>query len=136
MEGMIRLTELASASLSKLSVLALLAMMLSGSETSAQSYAIPGADRFFRIEWEQRQTKHGQIVAGYVYNSHGASADRVMLRIEGLDAAGNVVSTTTSYVMGTVPRFGRSYFEVRVPEGATTYRLTVLSFDWINGTGG
>jgi hypothetical protein len=133
---MIHRRNLASASGAALSVLPLLVMTLSVTETSAQSYAIPGADRFFRIEWEQRQTKKGPVVTGYVYNSHGASADRVILRIEGLDTGGHVISTTTSYVVGTVPRFGRSYFEVRVTAGATTFRVTVLSFDWINGAGG
>ncbi len=104
--------------------------------TSAEAYVTPNADRLFRIELEQRQTRRGPVVEGYIYNTYGSSADRVVVRVDGLDANGTVVSSTTSRVVGMVPRFGRSYFEIRVAPGAATYRMTVLSFDWINGGGG
>jgi hypothetical protein len=116
-------------------LLALLAMLVVVPQASAQSSAAPGADRFFRIEAEQRQTKRGPVISGYVYNSHAASADKVVLRIEGLDAGGQVVSTTTSYVMGGVPLFGRTYFEVRVPAGAASYPVVIFSFEF-NDCGG
>ncbi len=104
--------------------------------TGVESYVTPNAERYFRIELEPHQSKRGFAVEGYIYNTYGASADRVMVRVDGLDSNGTVLSRTTRYITGGVPRFGRSYFQIRVPAGAATYRMTILSFDWINGGGG
>lgn len=87
-------------------------------------------DRYFRVEAEPRQTRRGPALAGYVYNSYGMTAQRVELLVEGLDASGNVVSSTIGYVSGTVPPFDRAYFEVRVPAGAASYRAKVRWWEW------
>ena len=87
-------------------------------------------DRYFRVESEPKQTRRGPALAGYIYNSYGMTAHRVELLIEGLDASGTVVSSTIGHVMGTVPPFDRSYFEVRVPAGAASYRVKVRWWEW------
>lgn len=87
-------------------------------------------DRYFRVEAEPRQTRRGPALAGYVYNSYGMTAHRVELLVEGLDASGNVVSSTIGHVSGTVPPFDRAYFEVRVPAGAASYRARVRWWEW------
>jgi hypothetical protein len=102
----------------------------------AQFESTAGADRYFRIESEVKQTKRGTAVSGYLYNSNGMTAERVLLRVDGLDAAGQVVSSTRAYVLGGVPRYNRAYFDVRVPPGAASYRVSVVSFDFVNGGGG
>ena len=95
----------------------------------AQSYAIQGVERYFRVESELAQGRRGPVVAGYVYNTYGHTAGNVRLLVEGVDAGGQVASSTIAWVLGTVPPDGRTYFEVPAPRGGTTYRVRVLSFD-------
>ena len=86
-----------------------------------------------RVEWETRQIGGGRaVVSGYVYNRHLLRAEHIRLRVETLDASSRASSTRTVYVTGTVPPGDRGYFEVRVPTGEATYRVTVESFDWFS----
>ncbi len=85
-----------------------------------------------RVDWKQPQ---GSVIGGYVYNDGGTAAARVTVLAEGLDGAGQRVNATVGNVMGTIPGFSRAYFEVRVPPAAS-YRVSVLSVDWIRGGGG
>jgi hypothetical protein len=57
----------------------------------------------------------------------------VRLRVEALDAASNVAASSIGYVNGYVTPGARVYFEAPVPAKAPTYRVTVLSFDIIQG---
>ena len=95
----------------------------------AQSYAIEGADRYFRIEWEASQGRRGPVVSGYVHNQYGHTADRVRLLVESLDGAGQVASSRHAQIIGPIPPGSRSYFEVPATPGAASYRVRVLSFD-------
>ena len=54
---------------------------------------------------------------------------------EALDSANAVVSTQIGYVGGHLPSGGRIYFEVPVTDRAAKYRVTVLSFDVVQGRG-
>jgi hypothetical protein len=96
---------------------------------AAQSYAIQGIERYFRVEASTAQGRRGPVVAGYVYNTYGHTADRVRIAVEGVDAAGQVTSTQIAQVLGSVPPGDRVYFEVPVPGTAREYRVRVLSFD-------
>jgi len=100
----------------------------------AQSFgADPVAERYFRIEQEAVRTPASgrPKISGYIYNTHDHVAGRVRLLVEGLDATGQPVSRVFSYVGGDVPAEGRRYFEVAAPTPATTYRITVSSFEWV-----
>jgi hypothetical protein len=101
---------------------------------SAQIYAPQTLERDFRLEWQVTRGRKGPAIDGYVYNNGMQTADRMTLQIEGLDASGKVVGNSTVWVLGTVPKGGRAYFGASVPE-ATSYRVQVLSFDWIGGGG-
>jgi hypothetical protein len=103
----------------------------------AQNYAMPSASRLFRVESETGNGRRGPILSGYVYNDHGGlTATRVQLQIEGLDASGNVTSTSTAFVLGEVPPGSRRYFEVPVTTPRpTSYRVTVVTYEVI-GRGG
>ncbi len=90
-----------------------------------------GADHYFRVEWQQGTGKRGPIVSGYVHNKYGNAAADVQLLVEGLDASGNVVSTTRVRVLGIVPPLGSAFFETPVPGGAASYRVTVVSFNYV-----
>jgi hypothetical protein len=105
-------------------------------DASAQNFGMPGADRYFRLEWQARQSaRWGPQVAGYLYNDYGAPATNVRLLVETLDGAGAVTGSTVTLVPGTAPGGGRLYFEQRVP-AAAGYRLRVLSWDFVRGGAG
>ena len=65
-----------------------------------------------------------------MYNSSDRRAARMQLLVEGVDAAGNVVNTTKTWVRD-VPPNNRAFFETSVPD-APSYRISVLTFDWID----
>ena len=91
-------------------------------------------DRHFRIEYDVSPAR--TMISGYVYNQRaGYRAERMQLSIERLDAAGKVIGTSTTWVLGEVPPTNRAYFTTRV-EPAASYRVPILSFDWIGRTGG
>ena len=53
----------------------------------------------------------------------------MQVAVQSLDAAGNVVGTTSTWVLGGVPPGNRAYFTTHaVP--ANSYRVQVLFFDW------
>ena len=61
----------------------------------------------------------------------------VRLRVDALDGAGQVMGSTVGYVLGDVPPSNRSYFEIKAPAKAASYRVTIQSFAWrAYGAGG
>ena len=116
-------------------VTALLASLLLGSTALAGPNYAPGSlDPYFRLEWQVVPTARGPVVEGFVYNTSALIADRMRLQIEQLDASGNVVGSTTTWVLGGVPPNNRTWFRTPVP-AAANYRVEILSFDWL-GRGG
>jgi hypothetical protein len=115
-------------------VVSTLLLFMLPAAVEAQSYAIQGIERYFRVESEVIEGRRGPVMSGYVHNTHGHTADRVRFVVETLDGAGQVTSTTHGQVLGTIPPGDRGYFEVAVPRG-TSYRVRVLSFDPV-GRGG
>jgi hypothetical protein len=90
------------------------------------------ADRDLRVEWTASEDRRGRpMVSGYVYNQRaGGYAVSVRLLVEALDGPGRVVGSTTGYVLGDVPPSNRSYFEIKAPAKAASYRVTIESFAW------
>lgn len=101
----------------------------SAGAASAQIFAPESLDRYFRLEWQATRDGKGPSIEGYVYNQGAQHAERMLLVIERLDGAGNVVGSSTVWVLGLVPMGNRAYFRASVPEAAS-YRVRVLSFDW------
>lgn len=96
-------------------------------------------DRYLRLEWTAGEDRRGRpVVTGYVYNERaGSYATSVRLLVEALDASGQVVASTAGFVFGDVPPSNRSYFEVKAPAEAASYRVTVQTFSWRTyGAGG
>ncbi len=84
-----------------------------------------------RVEWELSGERSGfRNMCGRVYNSRQTTARRVGLLAEGIDGAGQVVSTRYKEVLGDVPASGYSFFCVPLQAGAATYRVTVRGVDW------
>jgi hypothetical protein len=116
-------------------VIVVLAVLTNSGTGGAENYAPGSLDRYFRIDSAVTRGARGAVISGYVSNTYANPADRVRLIVERLDASGQVVSSSTTYVLGGIPPMGRAYFETPVPEAGATYRVRILSFDWI-GRGG
>ena len=82
---------------------------------------------YFRLEF----SKEGRSISGYVYNPSSRNPTRMLLRVEGLDAAGKIVTVTRTWVP-IVPAYGRAFFQVTVAD-APAYRIIVESFSWDKG---
>ena len=113
-------------------VLAALVILLGTGRGWAQLYSPETLAQDFRVEWQAGQNRTGQMVDGYVYNRTQRTADHMRLKIDQLDAGGNVVSSTIAVVLGTIPADGRAYFSASVPPAAS-YRVQPYSFDWSGG---
>ena len=100
---------------------------------SPPSYGTYGVDSYFKVEWQPDERRGKPMVSGYVTNQWGLVTRNVRLRVEALDAAGGVTASYIGYVNGYVTPGSRVYFEVPVPAKAPDYRVTVLSFDPIQG---
>jgi hypothetical protein len=85
-----------------------------------------------RVESSGSEDRRGRpVVSGYVYNQRaGSYAAGVRLLVEALDGSGQVLGSTTGYVLGDVPPSNRSYFEIKAPAKAASYRVTIESFAW------
>jgi hypothetical protein len=102
---------------------------------SAPSYGIYGTDSYFKVEWQPDERRGKPMVSGYVTNQWGLPTKNVRLRVEALDAAGAVTASYIGYVNGFVIPGSHVYFEVPVEAKAPSYRVTVLSFDPVQGHG-
>ena len=88
------------------------------------------SDGRFQVTWETAQTKKGEpLIAGYVQNTRGNGAANIRLRVETLDAQGQVIATATGLAPGYVGGFSRAYFEVPLEKTGIGYRVTVASWD-------
>ena len=104
----------------------------------AQSFGRP-SDADLRLEWTATEARRGRpIVSGYIYNLRGGTyATSVRLLVEALDASGVTVGSTSGFVFGDVPPSARSYFEIKAPPAAASYRVTIQTFSWRSyGAGG
>lgn len=99
------------------------------------SYGVHGADNYLKVEWEPGNRGGRPLVSGYVTNQSGWPISDVRLRVEALDAAGAVTATYIGYANGIVTPGSRIYFEIPVQANAQSHRVTVLSFDPIQGRG-
>lgn len=109
--------------------------LLTSPAVAGPNFAKATLDYYFNVEWQAASSKRGPVVEGYVYNKSALQADRMRIRVEQLDGGGNVVGTTDAWVLGGVPPNNRAWFQVRVPQ-APSYRVEVLSFDWLGRGGG
>jgi hypothetical protein len=107
-------------------------LVLGPSQAPARStFAQATLDRYFKIDWQVVRGPRGPVIEGFVYNRFGQATDQMRLSIEHLDAAGNIVGDSTTWVMGGVPGNNRTWFTTPVPE-ASSYRVEILSFNWVS----
>lgn len=99
---------------------------------------MPDSERWFRLSWEATPEKDPDLrrLRGYVENTYGEAAGRVQLLGQALDTSGNLVGQKLWWLTGVVPGFGRTYFEIPNMPKADTYRVTVWSYERIQGRDG
>ena len=119
-------------------VLAVLLIGLGAGQARAQVQT-RSVDSDLRVEGTDSEDRRGRpVVSGYVYNQRaGSYAVSVRLLVDALDGSGQVTGSTVGYVLGEVPPSNRSYFEIKAPAKAASYRVTIESFAWrAYGAGG
>jgi len=95
-----------------------------------QDMAVSFSDGRFQVEWETAQTKKGSpLIAGYVHNTRGGGVANVRLRVDTLDAQGQVIGTATALAPGYVGGFSRTYFEVPIEKTGIGYRVSIIGWD-------
>jgi len=99
---------------------------------------MPDSERWFRLNWEVAPEKESdqRRLRGYVENTYGEAANKVQLLGQALDNAGSVVGQRIWMVAGVVPGFGRVYYEIPGMPTADHYRVTVWSYERIQGSDG
>jgi hypothetical protein len=114
----------------RLAVLIAVVAWIGAGSAAAANYAQETLDRYFRFEYQVTPSAARPVVSGYVYNMNpGTPAERMQLSVESLDASGNVIGKSSTWVLGSVPPGNRAYFSASALPGAS-YRVQVLSFDW------
>ena len=100
---------------------------------SAQWYT-PQSDKLLKLTWSTERIGPSRVlILGEVQNLSEHPASRVILRAEGLDENGRVVSRARGSVQGEIPSRKSSSFEIRlIPSGSERkYRVTVESFEFL-----
>ncbi len=114
--------------------LAALLLVLTLSACAGQTWepgkAVSLTDGRFQVEWQAAQTSTGApLIAGYVQNTRGAGVANVRMKVETLDAQGQVIGTATALAPGYLGGFSRTYFEVPLEKTGVGYRVSVASWD-------
>ncbi len=114
-----------------LSVLAFLVALGLGVSPTVAQWLSPQSEKDLRVTWNSERIGPSRVlILGDILNASALPASRVVLKAEGLDEGGKVVSRARGYF--SVPPRGSSNFEIRlVPSGSERqYRVTVESFEF------
>ena len=95
--------------------------------------AIVGWESWVRIDWTAQPNPGGNDIVGYVTSHRGHTLINVRVLAQGLDASGNVVGQKIEWVPSAVPAMQRTYFRVPGLPPAARYRVSVWTFDTVEG---
>jgi hypothetical protein len=96
---------------------------------------VRGWEQFFRLDWDVAERRGEPVVYGHIVNEWGVPARSVRLLVDALDPAGNVVAQDLTWVPGVLTPGTRAHFEAPAPAAASSYRVSVFAFDWIQANG-
>ena len=116
-------------------VLALLVALGLGAIPAGAQWLSPQSDKDLRVTWNSERIGPSRVlILGDIQNLSRLTANGVVLKAEGLDESGKVVSRGRGYVPRDIPSHGSSNFEIRlVPAGSERqYRVTVESFEFVD----
>jgi hypothetical protein len=92
---------------------------------------IIGWQQYFRIQWTATSAASGVLIDGYITNTWGFAAQRVRVLVTGYDAGGRQVGQLIAWGPNEINPGSRVYFDVDVPRGATSYDVSVFSWNWV-----
>lgn len=110
-----------------------LPFLVGGSPVAAQWHTSQ-SDRDLRLTWNAERIGPSRVlILGEIQNLSEYPASGVVLRAEGLDGAGKVVSRTRSFVQADIPPRGSAFFEIRLATSGSEqrYRVVVDSFEFL-----
>lgn len=113
-------------------VLALLAAETEAADRQLTPHAV-GWEHYFSVTWERSQWRGRPWLSGHIFSHYGMRATRVQLLVDGLDASGRVVSQRVEWLGRSLPGFERTYFAVPIPGPASSYRVRLFAFDFVQG---
>jgi hypothetical protein len=93
--------------------------------------SVAGVPRPPDVDWHQ-DPRRPSVLSGCIYNRYAGPIERVRVGVDGIDAKGAVVATTTTWV-ANVPAGSYGHFELPVLAGASEYWMRVLAYDWSQG---
>lgn len=114
-------------------IAALLDVLATGADVAAQRLTphVPAWERYFSVSWETFERRGRPHLSGYVVSQYGVTAWRIQLLVEGLDSSGQITAQRVEWLGGDVGPFSRRYFEVPAPQPASSYRVRVFAFDFL-----
>ena len=71
------------------------------------------------------------MVYGHIFNEAGFTAANVRLLVEGVDDQGQVLSQSVGWLGTQITPGTTAPFEVPAAARASTYRVSVFAFDWL-----
>lgn len=115
----------------------LAALLLFGLWTApalSQTYTFtPQSSRDLALTFQtQREGGSRVLIQGEIRNGSTQTAERVMVKAEGLDENGRVVSRGRAYVPGTIAPRGTATFEIRLSSSGAErrYRVEIEAFEF------
>jgi len=118
--------------ISKIAALLAPLLLLASTSLAGPNYAPSSLDLYFTIDFKLVPGPRGENLEGFVYNRANQPTDRMRLGIEALDGSGQVIGRSTTWVLGGVPPNNRTWFTTPAPAaGAASYRIEIISFDWV-----
>jgi hypothetical protein len=115
--------------MSRRGVLLVLAMVLAGASSHAQSDR-PTAESF-RVEWSRRPGWMRPGTDGFLYNESRWRVTNVRVQARALDGSGRLVRETVVSVFGNSVPGTRTFFALPALAEGGSYQLEVVSFDLV-----
>ena len=101
----------------------------------AQTYTFtPQSSRELTLTFQtQREGGARVLILGEVRNGSTQPCERVVVKAEGLDENGRVVSRGRAYVPGTIPARATASFEIRLSSSGSErrYRVEIETFEFV-----
>jgi hypothetical protein len=102
---------------------------------SAQTYTFtPQSSKDLTVSFQtQREGGSRVLILGEVRNGSSQVCERIIVRAEGLDENGRVVSRGRAYVPGTVRPRSSTAFEIRLSSSGSErrYRVEIETFEFV-----
>ena len=117
-----------------LAITALVSLLAIATGATAQSLTphFPAWERYFTVNWEPFDRRGEPYLGGYIVSNYGVTAMRVQLLVDSLDSSGQIVAQRVEWLGGgNLPGFSRTYFEVPIRQRASSYRVSVFAFDFL-----